>query len=166
MPLDSIDLAILRVLQRNNQLTANEVAAEVPLSPTAIQRRVRRLRASKVIEADVSVIVPEAVGRALTMLVLVSLERERRDIIDRFKQSIRNTVEVMNGYYITGEADFMLIVTARDMAEYEDFTRQYFYGNPDVKGFKTMVVMDRVKAGFGVTDLKMGGSANLHLASL
>jgi len=82
------------------------------------------------------------------MLVLVSLERERADIIDRFKRSIRSTPEIMIGLYITGDADFALLVTARDMDDYELFTRRFFYENPDIKGFKTMVVMDRVKASF------------------
>jgi Lrp/AsnC family leucine-responsive transcriptional regulator len=54
----------------------------------------------------------------------------------------------MIGLYITGEADFALLVTARDMQDYEQFTRRFFYENPDIKGFKTMVVMDRVKASF------------------
>ncbi|EJT01300.1 AsnC family transcriptional regulator (plasmid) [Rhizobium sp. CCGE 510] len=84
------------------------------------------------------------------MIVLVSLERERADIVDRFKAAIRNTSEVMIGYYVTGDADFLLIVTARDMEEYEQFTRRFFYENHDIKGFKTMVVMDRVKASFAL----------------
>ncbi|MBB4117025.1 DNA-binding Lrp family transcriptional regulator [Rhizobium sp. BK226] len=32
------------------------------------------------------------------------------------------------------------------MEDYEQFTRQFFYENHDIKGFKSMVVMDRVKA--------------------
>jgi len=146
--LDRIDLALLEAVQKNNRLTSEELAALVHLSPTACQRRLKRLRSEKVIEADVSIVSPKAVGRPITMIVLVALERERADIIDRFKTAIRNTREVMIGYYITGEADFILIVTAKDMEGYELFTRRFFYDNPDIKGFKTMVVMDRVKASF------------------
>lgn len=54
----------------------------------------------------------------------------------------------MMGFYVTGDADFMLILTEKSMEDYEQFTRRFFYENPDIKGFKTMVVMDRVKAGF------------------
>ena len=84
------------------------------------------------------------------MLVLVSLERERSDIIDRFKRSIRSTPEIMVGLYVTGEADFALLITARDMEDFEQFTRRFFYENPDIKGFKTMVVMDRIKVSLTV----------------
>ncbi|MBB4233364.1 Lrp/AsnC family transcriptional regulator [Rhizobium mongolense] len=148
--LDRMDIALLQAVQKNNRLTSEELAEAVHLSPTACQRRLRRLRQEGVIEADISVISPKAVGRHITMIVMVSLERERADIVDRFKAAIRNTREVMMGYYVTGEADFMLVVTARDMEDYEQFTRRFFYENPDIKGFKTMVVMDRLKASFAI----------------
>lgn len=148
--LDRADIALLQAVQKNNRLTSEELAELVHLSPTACQRRLRRLRTEKVIEADVSIISPKAVGRHITMIVLVSLERERADIVDRFKAAIRSTREVMMGYYVTGEADFMLVVTAKDMEDYEQFTRRFFYENADIKGFKTMVAMDRLKASFAI----------------
>ncbi|MGZ9719003.1 Lrp/AsnC family transcriptional regulator [Rhizobium miluonense] len=146
--LDRADVALLEALQVNCRLTSEELSEIAHLSPTACQRRLKRLRAEGVIEADISVVSPKAVGRQITMIVLVSLERERVDIVDRFKAAIRDTREVMIGYYVTGDADFILVITARDMEGYEQFTRRFFYENPDIKGFKTMVVMDRVKAGF------------------
>lgn len=146
--LDYADAALLEAVQKNNRLTSEELAQIVHLSPTACQRRLKRLRAEGVIEADVSIVSPKAAGRPITMIALVSLERERADIVDRFKTAIRNTREVMIGYYATGDADFILVITARDMEDYEQFTRRFFYENHDIKGFKTMVVMDRVKVGF------------------
>jgi len=98
----------------------------------------------------VSIISAKAVGRPIQMLVLATLERERTDIIDRFKQAIKSTPEVVNGFYVTGDADFVLYITAQSMEDYERFTRRFFYENPDIKGFKTLVVMDRVKASFAV----------------
>ncbi|MGR9236890.1 Lrp/AsnC family transcriptional regulator (plasmid) [Rhizobium leguminosarum] len=148
MELDRADIALLSAVQKNNKLTSEELAERAHLSPTACQRRLKRLRAEGVIEADVSIVSPKAVGRHVTVVVLVSLERERADIIDRFKTAIKSTREVMIGYYVTGDADFLLVITAKDMEDYEQFTRRFFYENNDIKGFKTMVVMDRVKAGF------------------
>ncbi|MBB4577579.1 Lrp/AsnC family transcriptional regulator [Rhizobium lentis] len=148
--LDRMDIALLKAVQNNNRLTSDELAVIVHLSPTACQRRLKRLRSAGVIEADVSIISPKGVGRHITMIVMVSLERERADIVDRFKTAIQNTREVMMGYYVTGEADFILVVTARDMENYEQFTRRFFYENKDIKGFKTTVVMDRIKASFAI----------------
>lgn len=105
------------------------------------------------IEADVSNVSPKALGRGITMIVLVSLERERADIVDRFKAAIRATKEVMIGYYVTGDADFILVITAKDMKDCAAFTRRFFYEDHDIEGLKTMVVMDRVKAGFAFRSL-------------
>jgi len=146
--LDRIDASILNAVQRNNRITSEELGETVGLSATACQRRLKALRKEGVIEADVSIVSPRAVGRHVFMLVLVSLERERVDIIDKFKKSIRNTPEIMTGYYVTGDSDFVLVVTSKDMEDYERFTRKFFYDNLDIKHFKTLVVMDRIKPGF------------------
>lgn len=146
--LDRIDVNILNAVQKNNRITSEELGNLVGLSATACQRRLKTLRKEGVIEGDVSIVSPKAVGRNVFMLVLVTLERERSDIIDRFKKSIRNTPEVMTGYYVTGDSDFVLVITSRNMEDYEQFTRRFFYENSDIKSFKTLVVMDRVKAGF------------------
>ena len=148
--MDEIDRKLLHHVQRNNQLTSAELSDRVGLSPTSVQRRLHRLRADKVIEADIAVVSPTAVGRPLTMLVAVELARERSDIIDRFKRAVRDRPEVMSAYYVTGETDFVLIVTAEDMPGYEAFTRDFLYNNPDIRGFKTTVVMDRIKASFNL----------------
>ncbi|MCP3461027.1 Lrp/AsnC family transcriptional regulator [Bradyrhizobium sp. CCGUVB23] len=147
---DRLDARIMTLVQANNRLTSDEIGERVGLSATAVQRRLKKLRDAGIIEADVSIVSPKAVGRPVSMLVLVSLERERADIIDRFKQALRANAEVMSGYYVTGEADFVIIVTATDMEGYEQFTRRFFYENPDIKGFKTLVIMDRVKVGFTI----------------
>ena len=148
--IDKAGAKLLNAVQRNNRLTSEELAEVAGLSATACQRRLQKFRQDGVIESDVSVLSPKAVGRALSMMVLVSMERERADIIDKFKHSIRNTPEIMNGYYVTGDADFVLLITAQNMEEYEEFTRKFFYKNADIRSVKTLVVMDRVKTGFNL----------------
>ncbi len=148
--IDDFDRQILRQVQRNNLLTSGQLSDLVGLSPTSIQRRLNKLRAAKVIEADIAVVSPKAADRPIIMLVAVELARERSDIIDRFKRAVRDRPEVMSAYYVTGETDFVLIVSARDMSDYEAFTRDFFYNNADIKGFKTTVVMDRIKASFSL----------------
>ncbi|SFN95089.1 Lrp/AsnC family transcriptional regulator, leucine-responsive regulatory protein [Bradyrhizobium sp. Rc3b] len=150
MQYDQIDARILEVVQENNRLTSEVIGEMVGLSATACQRRLKRLRSDGIIEGDVAIVSPKAVGRPIQMLVLVTLERERADIIDKFKKAIKSSAEVVNGFYVTGDADFVVYISARSMDDYEQFTRRFFYQNPDIKGFKTMVILDRVKAGFAV----------------
>jgi Lrp/AsnC family transcriptional regulator, leucine-responsive regulatory protein len=150
MELDAFDLKLLSILQLSTRGTAEELAQQVGLSPSACLRRVRRLREGGVIEAEVAVLAPRKVGRELTMVVQVALERERADIMDAFKRAMRATPEVMQCFYVTGDIDFILIVTMPSMEEYELFTDRFFFQNPNVRRFTTMVVMDRVKVGLAV----------------
>jgi Lrp/AsnC family leucine-responsive transcriptional regulator len=147
--LDDFDRRLLDALQEDNRRTGEELAAIVGLSPAACLRRVQRLRDEKVIERDVSLLAPEALGRRLTLVVLVTLERERPDVVDAFKRAMRAAPEVMQCYYVTGAADFVLVLTADDMVAYEDFTRRYLFER-NVRRFETMAVMDRVKTGTAI----------------
>ncbi len=159
--MDEFDYAILNQVQHNSRLTADQLSREVGLSPSACQRRLTKLRESGTIEREISVIAPETVGRQLMMVVEVTLEREHPNIMSEFKRSMKATPEVMQCYYVTGEVDFILILTARDMQHYESFTQQFFFDNPNIRRFHTMVVMDRVKHGLAVP-IETGDSEPAH----
>jgi Lrp/AsnC family transcriptional regulator, leucine-responsive regulatory protein len=148
--LDDFDIKLLCVLQENNQRTSEELGALVNLSPAACLRRVRRLRDTHVISADVSVIAPEALGQRMTMIVIVALVRDQNDLTEAFITSMRGTPQVTQCYYVTGQADFVLVVSVRDMEDYEIFTRTFFAENRNVRRFDTMVVMKRAKFDLGV----------------
>jgi Lrp/AsnC family transcriptional regulator, leucine-responsive regulatory protein len=150
MQFDEFDIRLLEALQEDNQLSASELADRTRLSPGSCLRRIKRMREEGVIAKDVSILNPEAVGRKLTMVVLVSLERERVDLIEEFKKSMLKTSEVMQCYYVTGDADFVLVVTAVDMSDYEEFTKRFFFENTNVRKFTTLVVMNRVKFGTAI----------------
>jgi len=75
--LDEFDLKLLDAIQRSNRLTAAQLAERVCLSPSAVQRRLHRLRERKVIEAEVAIVSPEALGQSLTAIVEVTLDRDR-----------------------------------------------------------------------------------------
>jgi len=147
---DEFDLKLLELVQENSRLTAEQLSETVGLSPTACQKRLKKMRDTGVITKDVSILNREIVGRSLTMIVEVTLERERPEFLDQFKETMLKTPEVMQCYYVTGNADFIVILTAKDMKDYEDFTRRFFFHNSNVKRFHTNVVMDNVKVGLSV----------------
>jgi Lrp/AsnC family transcriptional regulator, leucine-responsive regulatory protein len=146
--MDTFDAQLLSALQRNNRLTAEALSEQVGLSPDACRKRVNRLRAEGFVEADIAVLSPEKLGRSLMLIVEVSLQNERPADLDRFKVQMQAAPEVMQCYYVTGNADFIVILSARDMADYEAFTRRHFFAEDNIARFRTSAVMDRVKVGF------------------
>lgn len=148
--LDKLDLRILDRVQHNARLPAEAIAAEVGLSAAAVQRRLKRLRETGVIRAEIAQVEPAAVGLAVTCLVAVELERENHQALDRFRQHIATWPQVQQCYYVTGQADFMLVVVCEDMAAYDAFTREALLAEGNVRGFTTSVVLDRVKVGMSL----------------
>jgi Lrp/AsnC family leucine-responsive transcriptional regulator len=144
--LDPFDLKILRILQRNNLTSQRDIAQQVNLSPAAVHRRIQRLQETGIISRQAAVLVPEKVGRPITLIVEVSVESERIEALSDLKRVFAAAPEVQQCYYVTGDGDFVLIITARDMTEYEQLTQRLFFGHKNVKRFRTSVAMDRVKA--------------------
>ncbi len=114
--LDEFDKKILHQLQRNNRITAEELGNMVNLSTSAVQRRLKRLRQDKIIEADISIVSPSAAGFGVTCVVDVALHLGNSKVIDGFKALIAECAEVMQCYYLTGTYDFVIIVNTRDMS--------------------------------------------------
>lgn len=146
-PLDRYDRAILRILQLDNTTPQRRIGEAVNLSAPAVQRRIRRMEREGVIVANAARIAPAAVGLPLTIFVQVELVSETPSEIDAVKRRFREAPEVQQCHYVTGEADFILVVVVESMAAYEDFTRRMFFASGNVKKFRTFVSMDPVKQG-------------------
>jgi Lrp/AsnC family leucine-responsive transcriptional regulator len=145
--LDEFDLKLLDAVQRNSRLTAEQLAEKVCLSASAVQRRLHRLRERKVIEAEVAIVSPDAMGLSLAAIVEVTLDTDRPKVVEEFQRAIQAAPEVMQAYYVTGNADYVLVITAKNMAEYEAFACEFLSKRPHVKHFRTSIVMRRVKSG-------------------
>lgn len=143
--LDRIDRRILATLQDNNRLTNLELARRVGVSPPVCLRRVRRLRDARVIEGDVSLISPEALGPQTTVIAQVKLARGTSNVVRGFKQAMRDRPEVTQCYLVTGQADFVIIIQVADVAEYERFLESALYRSPHVESIASSVVVSRVK---------------------
>ncbi len=150
LTLDAFDLAILRILQRDNTTPQRVIGEAVNLSAPAVQRRIRRMEEAGVIKANVALLDPARLGQPITIFVEVELESERADLIDAAKRDFTAAPEVQQCYYVTGEADFVLVILVSSMAAYEALTRRLFFANNNVRKFRTFVAMDRVKVGLGV----------------
>ncbi|WP_323965732.1 Lrp/AsnC family transcriptional regulator [Aeromonas hydrophila] len=142
---DKFDLLILAELQQDARLPIPELAHRVGLSAPACYRRVRALREAELIEREVALVAPATMGWPITMLVLVTLERDHGRIIDEMIASLQGEPEIMDLWYVTGEQDFVLQVAARDMQSYDLFTRRVLHAREQVRSFKTLVVMKQHK---------------------
>lgn len=154
-PLDSFDRKLLELLQVDVQQPVAALAEKVGLSAPACYRRIRRLRETGVIEREIAVVHPKTLGWPLSMIVLVTLERETADTVSEMFEIFRREPEVMEAWNVTGDHDFAVRIIARDMESYDDLVRRLFSADERVRTFETLVViretggMSPVPVGFG-----------------
>jgi Lrp/AsnC family transcriptional regulator, leucine-responsive regulatory protein len=143
VPLDEFDRRLLDALQHDSRRTGEQLAELVGLSPAACLRRAQRLRETGVIEREVAILSPAAVGRHIMLTIFVTLEGDQPGTSDTFKRRMERAPEVMQCYSITGAVDFVLIVTLAEMDDYNALAARLFSKN--VKRWETSIVLDRVK---------------------
>mgnify|MGYP003966375573 FL=1 len=148
--LDSFDYKILEIVQKNNRVTSQELAKEVDLSSSACQRRLNSMRKTGIIERDISVLDRNQLNRKITIIVQIMSDIEGMEPDIQFKKTMFDAPEVMQCYYVTGNYDYVLITTFKEMGDYEDFTNKYFLENPNIKHFTSMVVMNKVKENLSI----------------
>jgi Lrp/AsnC family transcriptional regulator, leucine-responsive regulatory protein len=143
--IDRLDRKLLEALQADASLTSDKLAEQVGLSPSAVHRRVRRLESAGVIESRIAVVDPAKVGSGALFLVGVEVERERPELVHKLREWIRAEPAVQQAYYVAGTADYVLLVTARDIAAYDNLMSEMMAANPNVRRFTTNVVMGTIK---------------------
>ena len=147
--LDLLDRKILAIVQKDSQMNAELIAERVGLSTSAVQRRVRRLRQDKVITAEVAVVNNEAVGRPMTFLAGLEI-RENYESLPHLRRWAEQHPEVQQIYYVTGNVDLIMIITAENMKEYDAITERLMGDNPQILRITTNVVIDAMKVGLYV----------------
>lgn len=147
--MDAFDRAILDIVQYDNTTPLRTLAERVNLSSASVQRRIKRMEECGVITSNVAVVDPVQVGRPITIVVEIMTERTSIDALEAMKKHFA-VPEIQQCYYVTGEADFVLIINVATMQDYQALARRLFAENPNVKWFKTMVALDRVKVSLEV----------------
>jgi Lrp/AsnC family transcriptional regulator, leucine-responsive regulatory protein len=145
--LDGFDRAILRILQRDNKTPQRSIAEAVNLSAAAVQRRIAAMETSGVIDRNVAIVSTRALGMTISSIVEVHLIDERPRTVDAAKALFLAAPEVQQCYYVTGGISFVLVIVTRDMIDYEAITRRLFADNDAVASFRSLIALDRVKAG-------------------
>ena len=149
-PLDSFDRQILDIVQRDNQLKAEAIAQQVGLSASAVQRRLKRLRAQGVRLAAVAVLDRQAVGPSVTLIAGIEIDRDNYPALAAFRAWAAREDAIQQVYYVTGTTDLVAVVMARDMAAYDALCERLMTDIPQIRRINTQVVIDAIKVGLQV----------------
>ena len=148
--LDSIDLQILRTLQKNSKLTTKELADAVNLTPTPVFERQKRLERRGYIKRYVAVLDAEKLGLGLQVFCKVKLKQINHEIADAFARRIMRLPEVTECYNTSGNYDYLLKVRAANMKQYQEFVLHKLGDIDSLGSIESMFVMSEVKQDYGL----------------
>jgi DNA-binding Lrp family transcriptional regulator len=143
--IDGTDRAILYHLQGDARITNTELAQRVKLSPTGLQKRLRRLEEAGVIEAYRTLLDREAVGFDMMCFVQVTLQRHEPEAVAYFKRVVQEMPEILECHHITGEYDYLLKIVVRSRRDLERFLLESLTPVPGMDKIRTSLVLREIK---------------------
>jgi Lrp/AsnC family leucine-responsive transcriptional regulator len=141
--MDEIDRIILDRLQNDGTSTYAEIGAAAGLSPSAVNDRLKRLRADGVIRRMTADIDPTAIGLSLLAFVMVAVNEPQGEA--RFREAMKAAPEVLECHYLTGDFSYLLKLRLRDTAHLEHFLMDRLKPLPGIVRTHTLIALSSVK---------------------
>lgn len=149
MNLDSTDLLLLNLLQKDAKMTHKQLSLRSNLSTTAVYERIKKLEKFGIIKRYAAVLDRKVMGQELMVIAHVRLNRHSKENITNFEQQIALLKEVHECYHIGGEYDYILKMTFSDMDAYREFMFKKLTSIPSIGNTHSMFVIKEVKSDMG-----------------
>ncbi len=145
--LDDHDRKLLARLQRDTTVTAEVLGSAIGLSASSVQRRIKRLRATGVIEREVALLNADALGKRMTFIVGVKVDYGKKVEVNALQKRLLADARTQQMYYVTGEVDYILTVIVHDMQDYDDYSKTLLLASTAVLRFQSNVVIEGLRVG-------------------
>ncbi|MDO4441484.1 MAG: Lrp/AsnC family transcriptional regulator [Moraxella sp.] len=149
--LDDTDKIILNLLQDDATMPLKAIAEHAHISTATAQRRITALIEEQIISRQVAIVDPLKVGYGLTVLVMIKMATSNVSMQQRFERVMSAEPQVMMCYEISGDYDFVLMVSSQNMQDYHAFTRRLLTSENNVNHFNSQFVMNFIKSGTKIT---------------
>jgi Lrp/AsnC family leucine-responsive transcriptional regulator len=148
--LDSFDLRLLEILQSDGRITNLEMAERLGLSPTPVARRWKRLEEEGYIRGYTALVDRKMLGYSVAAYVMVRLRSNKWQMAEQFEQSVAQLSYVMDCSVVTGNADYLLRVVARDLEDYERFVKRELAVIDSVETIDSTIVLSQTVERFNL----------------
>lgn len=148
MTLDCFDLNILDIIQNDCRLPTEKLAEQVGLSASAVQRRLKRLRDENIITQEIALIDSQYTINIMSFFAGLEIDRDNYKALREFKVWACNKKNIQQIYYVTGNVDLMVLITASSASDYDAFIERLMQANPLIKRVTTNVILDTPKRSF------------------
>jgi len=145
--MDSIDIEILKLLQKNARVTASEIASEVSLSVPAISERIKKLDSSGIIQKYTIILSTQKMNKNLVAYMFISLKNP--NYIEGFVELVENENEIIECDYLAGDYDYLIKIITKDTKSLEAVLNR-IKTVTGVQKTKTIVTLSTVKNTYSI----------------
>lgn len=144
MTLDRLDLAILSQLTRNSRQSLVDLAERVGLSSTAIARRQQALEEAGVITGYQVALDMRELGYTTTVLVRITLDSQSDEALSAFETGVAKCPSVTRCFLMSGTDDYLAIVLAKDIEDFERIHRMELSRLPRVARIQSSIAIREI----------------------
>ena len=143
--MDDIDRTLLNALQDDSSRSIAELAEQVGASTSACHRRIKSLEAAGLILGYSAVLDPQRLGLKLQAFVEITLTSQSRDAMDRFEQAVGEFDEILECHLMSGNADYILRIAARELEQFDRIHRDCLSRLPGVSAMRSSFAIRTIK---------------------
>jgi DNA-binding Lrp family transcriptional regulator len=144
--MDDKDLGLLRILEENSRLSAEDIATMTTLTPAEVQVRIHALEEAGVIRKYTTVINWEKAGNGeVSSIIELKVSPERDFGYDRIAERLSRFRQVKTLRLMTGTYDLQLLVTGKNMQEVSRFVSEHIAPMDRIRETATHIIMKSYK---------------------
>ena len=123
--MDSIDRAILTLLQEAAGLPITDIARRVGISTTPCWNRIKKMEEQGVITGRTITLDREQIGLPSVVFLSISVSTQSPDWTAQFADAVNQYPEITEVHRITGtQSDYLMKVVASDISDYDAFQQK------------------------------------------
>jgi DNA-binding Lrp family transcriptional regulator len=138
--LDSVDWAILELLQIDATMPNKDIAAKVGVAPSTCLERIRRMRRNGTIVATRAHVLPSLLGRGEQAFLGIQIRPHARDTANDFVQKALALPETLALYNVSGSEDYLVHVAVANSAELQTLIIDKLLALPQVAHCRTQLI--------------------------
>lgn len=143
--MDTLDGRIIRQLQRDSSKPIAELASDIGLSASACHRRIKLMEEDGLIEGYVAKIDRAKLGLKIMVFVEIALTSQSQELLDAFEKAIMRYEDILECHLTSGDADYIVRIAARDVADYDQIHRNCLAKLPGVSSMHTSFILRSIK---------------------
>jgi DNA-binding Lrp family transcriptional regulator len=143
--LDEADRRLLAALQRDASVSQADLAEVAGVSPSQVSRRIARLREANVLRSIVGLVDPAKAGLTCSAIIRVRLRDHAAANVRAFKDLVLRMEEATLCVMLTGEADYLVKIVARDLPHFQEIVQSKLLRCGAIAHMESSIVLESLK---------------------